>query len=356
MAEELVLKGTVCAPTDMVTNMIVTSLPNKSIPIETTTKISDLPVNLVEEILSRVPLKYMRAVRLTCKEWDTLSKSPIFSKMHADKIRSDESMMMIAMIDYNLYLMRVVFFVNEDPHLERKGKLTCQDIQSKISQVFHCDGLLLCVLEEDATKVIVWNPYWGQTRSIDCRYSHRPYRWDRFTYALGYEDKGSCRSYKFLRFIDKYYNAPIDQFLWYEIYDFENTNDVLDDHIICFDYTKEKLAVLLTHNEAGPMEFDIWITTKIEADKEKKVAMGYHNTFNIVGEVGYLKKLELVERAGTDVGYCKSNGCSYVPSLVQIKQSAAGGGGERKRQSDLEKQRYDQNMSRLATIENRSSV
>ena len=189
-----------------------------------------------------------------------------------------------------------------------------------------------------------------------------------------------------------------------------NTNDVLDDHIICFDYTsesfgpllrlpfdageddyvtlscvrEEKLAVLLTHNEAGPMEFDIWITTKIEADKvswskflrvetetgffalvncdsffideEKKVAMGYHNTFNIVGEVGYLKKLELVERAGTDVGYCKSNGCSYVPSLVQIKQSAAGGGGERKRQSDLEKQRYDQNMSRLATIENRSSV
>ncbi|KAH0878751.1 hypothetical protein HID58_066145 [Brassica napus] len=188
-----------------------------------------------------------------------------------------------------------------------------------------------------------------------------------------------------------------------------NTNDVLDDHIICFDYTsdsfgpllrlpfdageddyvtlscvrEEKLAVLLTHNEAGPLEFDICISTKIEADKmlwskflivetktgflalvkcdsffideEKKVAMGYYYTFNIVGEVGYLKKLELVERASTGVDYCRANVCSYVPTLVQIKQPAAGG-GKRKRQSYLEKQRYDQNMSRLAAIEKRSSV
>ena len=184
---------------------------------------------------------------------------------------------------------------------------------------------------------------------------------------------------------------------------------MLDDHIICFDYTsdsfgpllrlpfdageddyvtlscvrEEKLAVLLTHNEAGPLEFDICISTKIEADKmlwskflivetktgflalvkcdsffideEKKVAMGYYYTFNIVGEVGYLKKLELVERASTGVDYCRANVCSYVPTLVQIKQPAAGG-GKRKRQSYLEKQRYDQNMSRLAAIEKRSSV
>ncbi|KAJ4916778.1 F-box protein [Raphanus sativus] len=429
--------------------MMVTSSPNKSILIETTMKISDLPVNLVEEILSKVPLKYMRAVRSTCKQWDTLSKSRSFSKMHADKIRSDEFMMMIAMIDYNLYLVKVVVIVNEDPIVEIKGKLTCQDIQSKISRVFHCDGLLLCVLKDDATKVIVWNPYWGQTRSIEFRYSsHRPYGWDMFTYALGYEDNSSCRSYKLLRFIDhKYYSAPIDQFSWYEIYDFESStwktldvtpywrilccqcgaslkgntywpasqrrstdDDVLDDHIICFDYKsesfgpllrlpfdagrddyvtlscvrEEKLAVLLSHNEAGPLELDIWITTKIEADKvswskflrvetktgalalvncdsffideEMKVAMGYRNTFNIVGEFGYLKKLELVERAGTNLEYCRADVCSYVPSLVQIKQPAAGGGGKRKRQSYLEKQRYDQNMSRLAAIEKRRSV
>ncbi|KAL0795341.1 hypothetical protein Bca101_066718 [Brassica carinata] len=113
--EELVLRGTVCGHnTDMVAaiatpfdnaKMTVTSSRHESIPIETKTKISDLPVNLVEEILSWVPLKYMREVRSTCKEWEALSKSRSFSKMHIDKLRSGESMM-IAAIDYNLYLMK----------------------------------------------------------------------------------------------------------------------------------------------------------------------------------------------------------------------------------------------------------
>ncbi|KAF8083435.1 hypothetical protein N665_0772s0005 [Sinapis alba] len=334
MAERLVLKGTVCAHTTAIAapvdnaNMIVTSSLDKSIPINTTTKISDLPVNLVEEILSRVPLKSMRAVRLTCKGWETLSKSRSFSKIHIDKLSAvkESESMIIAMMDYNLYLMKVVLVGNEDPFVERKGKLTCLDKQIKISEVFHCDGLLLCVLEDDDTKVIVWNPYLGQTRSIEESryYSHRPDGWDRFIYALGYEEKGSCscRSYKFLRFIDKY--------LWFELYDFDSNSwktlditpnwsilcgqrgvslkgntywpasqrnieeDMLDDHIICFDFTnesfgpllrlpfdagrhdcvtlscvrEEKLAVLLTQNEVCPTEFDIWITTKIETGEK----------------------------------------------------------------------------------------
>ncbi|KAG2303672.1 hypothetical protein Bca52824_032323 [Brassica carinata] len=380
------------------------------------TKISDLPLNLVEEILYRVPVKNMREVRLTCKEWDTLSKSRSFSKMHNDKlsaVREGESVM-VAMIDYNLYLMRVVLADNEDPIIEWKGKL---NKQIKISKVFHCDGLLLCVLKDDATKVIVWNPYWGQTRSIECRYSHPSYGYNRFNYALGYEEKGSCRSYKFLRYIDHVDYRTKDQFLWYEIYDFDSSlwktlditpqwcilpyqlgvflkgntywpasqrnreEDMLNDHIICFDFKsdsfgpllrlpfdagyhdyvtlscvrEEKLAVLLTHNEAGPMEFEIWITTKIEAEKvlwskflrveepdgyplitcngffideEKKFAMGFVKegkvtTFNVVGEAGYLKKLKLVERLEIDI-HCWANACSYVPSVVQIKQPGKG--------------------------------
>ncbi|XP_033135012.1 F-box protein At2g38590-like [Brassica rapa] len=408
------------------------------------TKIFDLPTNLVEEILSKIPFKYMREVRLTCKQWDTLSKSRSFSKMHIDKlseIREGESMM-VAWIDYDLYLMRVLLVDNEDPIVEWKGKL---NQQIKISKVFHCDGLLLCVLKDDATKVIVWNPYWGQTRSIECRCPS--YGYNMFSYALGYEDKGSCRSYKFLRFIDRYVDyATRDEFLWYEIYDFDSSSwktldvtphwriqfchgvclkgntywpasqrkregDVLNDHIICFDFTsesfgpllrlpfdagycdyvtlscvrEEKLAVLLTHNEAGPMEFEIWITTKIEAEnvlwskflrvlepdlaplitcngffveEENKVAMGFVTdlsitTFNIVGEAGYLKKLKLVECLEIDIQCARgANACSYVPSLVQIKQPASG--TKRKEQSDLEKQRCDQNISRLVAFKKRS--
>ncbi|CAN6970330.1 unnamed protein product [Brassica rapa subsp. trilocularis] len=229
-----------------------------------------------------------------------------------------------------------------------------------------------------------------------------------FSYALGYEDKGSCRSYKFLRFIDRY---CLKGNTYWPASQRKREGDVLNDHIICFDFTsesfgpllrlpfdagycdyvtlscvrEEKLAVLLTHNEAGPMEFEIWITTKIEAEnvlwskflrvlepdlaplitcngffveEENKVAMGFVTdlsitTFNIVGEAGYLKKLKLVECLEIDIQCARgANACSYVPSLVQIKQPASG--TKRKEQSDLEKQRCDQNMSRLVAFKKRS--
>ncbi|CAF2045958.1 unnamed protein product [Brassica napus] len=224
--------------------------------------------------------------------------------MHIGKLRAvkEGESLMIAMIEYNLYLMKVTLVDNENPFIECKGKL---NKQTKISQVFHCDGLLLCVFDDDDTKAIVWNPYWCQTRR------------DMFSYALGYEDKGSCRSYKFLRFIDQCVDYKTrDEFLWYEIYDFDsslwkslditphwrilchqpgvslkgntywpasqrNTNDVIDDHIICFDFTSESfgpllrlpfdagdedyvtLYVLLTHNEAGPMEFEYGLLLRL---------------------------------------------------------------------------------------------
>ncbi|KAF8083436.1 hypothetical protein N665_0772s0006 [Sinapis alba] len=391
--------------------MIITSCRNKSVPIETTTKISDLPVNLVEEILSKVPLKSMRAVRLTCKEWEALSKSRSFSKMHINKLRAvkEGESMIIAMIDYNIYLKRVVLGVNEDPFIECQGRLTCIDKQIKISQVFHCDGLLLCVLKEEDTKVIVWNPYLGQTRSIECRYSHRPHGWDRFSYALGYEDKGSCRSYKFLRFIDMYYTSRSYQFFWYEIYDFESSSwktlditplwhirfgllgvslkgntywpasqrnmedDALDDHIICFNFSsesfgpllrlpfdagdddyvtlscvrEEKLAVLITRHERGPPEFEIWITTKIEAEK-----VLWSKFLRVVEGELYPKSFFIEEEKKVAIGF--KDACSYVPSLVQIKEPAAG--RKRKQNSDLEKQRFDQNMSRLVSLRARRLV
>nr|VDD43411.1 unnamed protein product [Brassica oleracea] len=302
------------------------------------TKISDLPVNLVEEILSKVPLKSMRAVRLTCKRWEGLWKSRSFSKMHIDKIRSGESLM-IAKMDYHLYLMRIV--VNEDP--------------------------------------IIVVP-----RSIESPYSHRrPDRcpaagWNWFTYALGYEDKGStCRGYKLLstwKTLDITPNSP--RILpshrggvslkgnTYWLASQRNAGQyVLDDHIICFDFTSEnKLALSLSRiNEASQLEFEIWVSTKIEAEKvswtkfltvetemelhplfncgsffideEKKVAMSYSKTFNIVGEDGYLKKkLKFGERCGVML-------LSYVPSLVHIKQPAVG--GKRKQHKDLEAQGYD---------------
>ncbi|CAA0383461.1 unnamed protein product [Arabidopsis thaliana] len=153
-------------------------------------------------------------------------------------------------------------------------------------------------------------------------------------------------------------------------------------HIDCMTLScvrEEKLAVLLQHDESNPYELDLWITTKIETgevlwskflrvetagfdsyvpiingsffiDEEKKVAIGFEDgnrhTINIIGEAGYLRALDLVGDYGDQ--RCKTDLCSYVPSLVQIKQPE---GGEREEESELEKLRYDENMSRLVLLE-----
>ncbi|KAG7638970.1 unnamed protein product [Arabidopsis thaliana] len=413
-----------------------------------TTMISNLPRVLIEEIFFRVPLKSLRAVRLTCKSWNTLSKSRSFRKLYISKraTREEESMM-IAMMNFDLYSMGVVVDDDVDPSKAFKKKRNKKSIafkrqpifldeQVKISQVFHCEGLLLCFLKEDDTRVVVWNPYCGQTRWIQLRYSHRPHK-DRFIYALGYKDKESRGSFQLLRFVDYFLGAPKNQYFWYEIYDFNSDSwttldvtphwciyccdrgvslngntywcakerkaeDDIVDHIISFDFTnerfgpllplpskvmeheyeivtlsyvkEEKLAALFQHYEADWNEFDIWITTKIDAevvswsmflrmdtgprievphicegffiDEEKKVAMGFEEdfdrkTFIIIGEAGYVRKLDI--KAHVD-RKCRPTVCSYVPSLVQIKKPAR---GKRKRQSSLEKRLFDQNMLRL---------
>ncbi|ESQ34449.1 hypothetical protein EUTSA_v10009814mg [Eutrema salsugineum] len=380
------------------------------------TIISDLPEHLVEEIVSRVPLKLMRTVRLTCKKWETLYKSQSFSKLQFGKTTASKEgeSMMVAVMDFSLYLMSLVFAVDGEPSIQTKGTLTCDNEQVKISQVFHCDGLLSCILKADRTKVMVWNPYWGETRCIEFRYTHLTCEWDWCSYALGYEDKNSCRSYKLLRYIDHGNHVPKQQELFlYEIYDFDsglwktlnvtpnwriayyqrgvslkgdtywyaserNSDDDLDSHIICFDFTnetfgpllrlpfnvgnddyvtlscvsrEEKLAVLLGHIHIRPEEFEIWISTKIEAEKvswskfltrdtrpyfiadtiftdeEKKVVISFkqdycRKTFSIIEEAEYCKELYVRELADLR---CRPNACSYVPSLVQIKQPAGGG-------------------------------
>uniref|UniRef100_A0A1J3I1M8 F-box/kelch-repeat protein n=1 Tax=Noccaea caerulescens TaxID=107243 RepID=A0A1J3I1M8_NOCCA len=89
--------------------------------------------------------------------------------------------------------------------------------QVEISKVFHCDGLLLCVAK-DNSRLVAWNPYLGQTRSIGPRKSF--HRLD--SYALGYDNK--TRNHKILRFLD-YYDVSHKQHLFaFEIYDFSSNS------------------------------------------------------------------------------------------------------------------------------------
>ncbi|EOA28442.1 hypothetical protein CARUB_v10024649mg [Capsella rubella] len=283
----------------------------------TTAMISNLPKDLLEEILSKLPFNSMKAVCLTCKTWNDLSKTESFAKMHICKAtrctfvyddRDDTSQSL------------------SNEQLQHKCQLRFLNNQVSIYRVFHYEGLVLCILK-DVTRIVIWNPFLRQTRWIKLRFSHRTDVWDTFRYALGYEVKGSCRSVKFLRFLDYFSH----QFFWYEIYDFDSglwrSLDVTPywciycaatsvslkgntywcakernmsiesyiKHIICFDFTserfgpllplpmvnseehnynnvtlscvkEEKLAVLFQSEDSEESQFEIWITTKIDVE------------------------------------------------------------------------------------------
>ncbi|XP_013679151.1 putative F-box protein At3g22421 [Brassica napus] len=164
------------------------------------TTMLDLPDDLLDEIFSRVPLDSTTAVRSTCKAWS-------------------ESRM-IVMMDHNVYLTSVV--VNENASTKRLGKLTClTHEQVKISEVFHCDGLLLFILKDDK-RLVVWNPCLGETRWIE-KGRHANVR-AKYKYAFGYKvrkKKGeSFRRYKILRFtLLTVLDSPS-----YETYDFGSSS------------------------------------------------------------------------------------------------------------------------------------
>ncbi|XP_010419613.1 PREDICTED: putative F-box protein At3g17620 [Camelina sativa] len=90
-----------------------------------------------------------------------------------------------------------------------------------MSEVFHCDGLLLCITR-DRTRFVVWNPYCGQTRYFNRKDVMDKYAigYERDKYAIGYETRESSgRSYKVLRFGE--FNS---EYVYYEL-DYINSSE-----------------------------------------------------------------------------------------------------------------------------------
>ncbi|KAG2285471.1 hypothetical protein Bca52824_045075 [Brassica carinata] len=177
----------------------------------------DLPEDLVEdEIISRLPIASLRSVRSTCRKWNTLCKNRIFSvkkEQHQKK--------QFLMMDSRICLMN--FDVRKDdgdPSIEQVSVLD----QIQISNVFHCDGLLLCFLM-DCSRLLVWNPYLGQTRWIEPRNSFQIS--DRF--ALGYDHNNL--NHKILRISIKN-PATSGHFLGFELYDFSSSSWKVFDDVI----------------------------------------------------------------------------------------------------------------------------
>ncbi|KAG7658736.1 F-box-like domain superfamily [Arabidopsis suecica] len=272
-----------------------------------TMMMSDLPNDLVEEILSRVPITSLGAVRSTCKRWNGLSKDRIVCKGDANQQFTgftryvNESTVCSMRLDLNE-------IQNEDVELvELSINKINKFIELELFQVYYSDGLLLLVTDEVDSKIVVWNPYLGQTRLIQCRDTeHFKYR-----YALGYDNN---RNHKILMYNRK--NCEIYDFKsdsWkvldiipdlhtniyvrdmsikgntYFFYRGEKIGEGLAGCLLSFDFTRERfvsclplpfqiakfddnvalssareehLVVLFNNWEESEME--IWVTTKIE--------------------------------------------------------------------------------------------
>ncbi|CAA7048274.1 unnamed protein product [Microthlaspi erraticum] len=244
---------------------------------------SDLTSDSKAEILSRVPMTSLTRVRSTCKEWNALSKSWLFGK--------PGHQFMGFMMDSRVCSLRLdLQGIREDGDSVDILSIKQVSIFDKveISKVFQCDGLLLCIIKDENSRLLVWNPYLGKTRYVQSR--KNLYRQDM--YALGYDNN---RNHKILRFLDTFsYNVEVIQAyepFGFEIFNFNSNSwrvlDVTPDFYVpyyqrgvsvkgnTYFFAKEKLKVegygfkeMITEIEdflrhlSETME--IWVTTKIE--------------------------------------------------------------------------------------------
>ncbi|AEE76244.1 F-box and associated interaction domains-containing protein [Arabidopsis thaliana] len=290
----------------------------------------NLPRDLPEEVLCRIPLTSLRPVRSTCKKWSTLSKCGSFAKKHlaqAKVLADAKEFMVVLMMNFRVYLMRVNLQNNvvessssssssSSSCIKREAKLiSLGDEEADISQVFHCDGLLLCIsITESKTRLVVWNPYWGHTRLFEP--THQFNKFDSYSYALGYDK--SRKSHKILRGItclDPFKIYDFNSDLWRDLdvtpewhlwqmlhgvslkgnaYWFarENYTETMDtDHffLLCFDFTSETFGpplplpfefavsedtmsvssvreeqLVVLYQPWDYLQLDIWVTSKIE--------------------------------------------------------------------------------------------
>lgn len=183
---------------------------------------SQLPRDLVEEeILCRVPATSLRRLRSTCKRWNRLFNDSRFARNHFEKAKKQSFVLMLTK-EFRIFSLNV--HLRGIPSAEFEGELSLFDRCSSnsaildISQVFHCDGLLLCTIKEE-TRIVVWNPWTGQTKWIQPR---NPYR-QSDTYSLGPYLDSNCGniSYKILRH-ERYDGGEINN-QTFEIFEIKST-------------------------------------------------------------------------------------------------------------------------------------
>ncbi|CAH8260845.1 unnamed protein product [Arabidopsis lyrata] len=259
---------------------------------------TNLPRDLESEILSRVPARSLQKLKPTCKRWYTLFKDPEFLKKHVGRAERE----VLSLIGFRVYSVSVNLsgiHSSVDPPIEMTGMFNSlkDSANVKILEICECNGLLLCTTND--SRLVVWNPYTGETRWIPYKSSTRFAMYHKF--VLGYDNSKSCYGYKILRC----YHFYIDFGFEYEIYDFNSdswrrfydnspncsfiskgvtlkgniywfASDTKGrQFILRFDFTTEKFGRLSLPYQSGGYVDDVVETGVLSAVREEKLALLY---------------------------------------------------------------------------------
>ncbi|CAF1932438.1 unnamed protein product, partial [Brassica napus] len=182
-----------------------------------------LPEDLLVNILSKVPLASLARFRSVSKRWKALINYLRFKKSSIDsRPKKNTKSSQIMLIDSRVYLVSIDFLGAHDNIVNIKNQFSLKEPLSNSSKEvdirYHCDGLLLCITEDD--RLVVWNPCLDETTWIKPRSYYE--RSDIF--ALG---KSSCNKFKILRIALLHGPGPAFEFTkprLYEIYDFTSNS------------------------------------------------------------------------------------------------------------------------------------
>ena len=100
---------------------------------------SDLPQDLVDEILSRVPATSLKRLRSTCKRWNALFKDRVFTEKHFHKAPKQSLVFALkykepyALEESNAFLVSVSLDA-PSPSIEIKVALSLMDPASSLVQ------------------------------------------------------------------------------------------------------------------------------------------------------------------------------------------------------------------------------
>lgn len=284
--------------------------------------ISDLPLDLESEILYRVPTKSLAKLQINCKRWYNLFKDPKFVKKNLGKSAREVMLLTNSKVHtINLHVTHDDEDRIDASSMEFRGKLGSlkKSERVNISDMFYCDGLILCTIKGNKM-LVVWNPCNGQTRSIKPRTCYR----SRDFYALGYgKILRYCCNYKSGRRVAEFEIYEFSSDSWRDVLDVDNhdwvissrgvslkgnaywiakdEDDELDQFILSFDFTTERFRRFpLPYQNYGPDDIrtdDHEVTAVLSVVRDEQLSVLHQNlhTFSLDVKIWVTDKIDETE-------------------------------------------------------------